>query len=170
MLESATNLEIVNIVAFYPVLDWSLSRDFKRRTSREPGKSLPRFFTDLFDHSYLPQPDTMLHTSPFVSPGLAPDHMLIDGLPDNIQIFLCEWDMLLKEGEVFARRLKGLGKNVEETLIPKVVHGWDKLPDPWRDQRAIDTLYSQACYALKKSFAEEEEDDDDDDHNNDDGK
>lgn len=178
LLETATNLQIVNIVAFYPILDWSLSRDSKRRTSRKPDKSLPKFFTDLFDYSYLPPPDTMLHASPYVSPGLAPDHMLSDGLPNDIQIFLCEWDMLLQEGEVFARRLKALGKNVEETLIPKVVHGWDKVPDPWRDQNAINRLYAQACYGLKKSFAGEQEDDDDaeigddddDDHHSDLGK
>jgi putative ergosteryl-3beta-O-L-aspartate hydrolase len=165
LLESAPNLKIINIVAFYPLLDWSLSRDHKRRTSRRPDKTLPKFFSKLFDYSYLPPPDTMLHASPFVSPGLASDNMLLDGLPSDIQIFLCEWDMLLKEGEVFARRLKGLGKNVKETLIPNVVHGWDKHPDPWRDQEAIDTLYTQACHELRKSFAKEENHDDDDDSN-----
>ncbi len=152
LMESATNLKIVNIVAFYPLLDWSLSRDHKRRTSRKPEKTLPKVLTDLFDYSYLPPPDTMLHASPFVSPGLAPDSMLADGLPHDVQIFLCEWDMLLKEGEIFASRLERLGKNVRTTLIPGVVHGWDKHPDPWRDQKAIDALYAKACEGLRESF------------------
>jgi putative ergosteryl-3beta-O-L-aspartate hydrolase len=157
LMESAPTLKIVNIIAFYPLLDWSLSRNSKRRTSRKPEKTLPKFFTDLFDYSYLPPPDTMLHASPFASPGLAPDNMLIHGLPDDIQIFLCEWDMLLQEGEIFARRLKALGKQVKETLIPGVVHGWDKHPDPWRDQQAIDKLYAEACMGLRESFEVEEE-------------
>ncbi|KAF7506925.1 hypothetical protein GJ744_011056 [Endocarpon pusillum] len=152
LMESATNLKIVNIVAFYPLLDWSLSRDSKRRTSRKPEKTLPKFFADLFDYSYLPPPDTMLHASPFVSPGLAPDNMLTEGLPHDIQIFLCEWDMLLKEGEIFARRLERLGKNIIATLVPEVVHGWDKHPDPWRDQKAIDAFYAKACDGLRESF------------------
>ena len=150
---SSPDLQILNIIAFYPLLDWSASRDSKYRTSRNPSKSLPDFFTNLFDYSYLPPPDTMLHASPFVSPGLASDPMLLDGLPDDIQIFLCEWDMLLREGEVFAQRLLALGKNVTETLIPGVVHGWDKHPDPWRDQKAIDALYQKACQGLRESFA-----------------
>jgi putative ergosteryl-3beta-O-L-aspartate hydrolase len=152
MMEEAPDLKIVNIVAFYPLLDWSLSRNSKRRTSRKPEKTLPKFFSDLFDFSYLPPPDTMLHASPFVSPGLAPDNMLTEGLPNDIQIFLCEWDMLLKEGEIFACRLRRLGKNVRETLIPGVVHGWDKHPDPWRDQAAIDALYEKACEGLRETF------------------
>lgn len=152
LMESANDLNIINIVAFYPLLDWSLSRNSKRRTSRKPEKTLPKFFADLFDYSYLPPPDTMLHASPFVSPGLAPDNMLIHGLPNDIQIFLCEWDMLLQEGQIFARRLERLGKNVKSTLIPEVVHGWDKHPDPWRDQKAIDALYAKACAGLRESF------------------
>lgn len=152
LMESAGDLQIINIVAFYPLLNWSLSRNSKRRTSRKPDKTLPKFFADLFDYSYLPPPDTMLHASPFVSPALAPDHMLIHGLPHHVQIFLCEWDMLLQEGEIFAKRLHALGKNVRSTLIPKVVHGWDKHPDPWRDQKPIDELYAKACDGLRESF------------------
>jgi putative ergosteryl-3beta-O-L-aspartate hydrolase len=155
LFESAPShdLQIVNIVAFYPLLDWSISRDSKRRTSPNPEKTLPKFLADLFDYSYLPPPDTMLRASPFVSPGLAPDNMLIHGLPDDIQIFLCGWDMLLREGEVFARRLQELGKSVRSTLIPEAVHGWDKHPDPWRDQASIDALYGKACEGLRESFA-----------------
>jgi putative ergosteryl-3beta-O-L-aspartate hydrolase len=155
LVESVTELKIVHIIAFYPLLDWSLSRDSKRRISRKPDKTLPKFFADLFDYSYLPPPDTMLHNSPFVSPGLASNNMLTFGLPNDIQILLCEWDMLLKEGEIFARRLEELGKNVKSTLIPDVVHGWDKHPDPWRDQKAIDELYAKACTGLRESFGME---------------
>lgn len=151
---SSAEPQILNIIAFYPLLDWSQSRNSKRCTSRKPEKTLSRFFSNLFDYSYLPpSTDTdMLHISPFVSPGLAPDYMLSSGLPDDIQLFLCEYDMLLREGQVFANRLRGLGKNVRETLIPGVVHGWDKHPDPWRDQKRIDALYAVACEGLRESF------------------
>lgn len=161
LVDLARNLNIVNITAFYPLLDWTLSRTSKRRSSRRPDKTLPNYLTDLFDYSYLPPPDSALHaSSPFASPGLAPDHMLKHGLPDDVQIFLCEWDMLLREGEVFAKRLQGLGKNVTARLIPEVVHGWDKHPSPWRDQRGIDALYAEACEGIRASLELESEDDD----------
>lgn len=157
LIEAAScDLNIVNIIAFYPLLDWSVSRNSKRLTSRKPEKTLPRFFADLFDYSYLPPSKTEFHVSPFVSPGLAPDHMLVQGLPDDIQIFLCEWDMLLKEGEIFAQRLDSLGKKVRSTLIPGAVHGWDKDPNPWRDQESIDRWYEHACEGLGDCFGKEE--------------
>ncbi len=87
---------------------------------------------------------------------MLPDSMFTNGLPNDVQLFLCEWDMLLQEGQIFARRLERLGKNVKSTLILEVVHGWDKHPEPWRDQKAIDTLYEKACAGLRESFGDED--------------
>lgn len=79
--------------------------------------------------------------------------MLQEGLPDDIGLYLCEWDMLLREGEVFAERLRGVGKKrVRMKMVDGVVHGWDKHPDPWRDQGMIDALYGEACGGLRESF------------------
>lgn len=148
-----SNLRITSIVAWYPLLDWTQSRASKIRASVNPKACLPKHFTDLFDYSYLPPPDEDgRHCSPYASPGLAPDKYLRRALPDDIQIWLCEWDMLLAEGQSFAHRLESQGKDVEWTVIPGVPHGWDKSPNPWRDQRKIDRLYERSARGLKRVF------------------
>lgn len=153
--ESAPRLRIVSVVAWYPLLDWTSSREEKKRQSRNPKKTLPRVFTDLFDFSYLPAPDSAgHHCSPYASPALAPDNMIIDGLPQRMQIWLCEWDMLLAEGELFRDRLKSLGKDVESETIEGVPHGWDKSPNPFRDQKSINLLYERAAGYLRHVFSE----------------
>lgn len=147
------NLRILTIIAWYPLLDWTPSREEKKRTSLNPPKCLPKLFTSLFDFSYLPPPDLHgYHCSPYASPGLAPDHMLRDGLPSEVQMWLCEWDMLLAEGKTFSKRLSKLGKRVEENVIEAVPHGFDQSPSPWRDQAKIDALYERACGGLKEAF------------------
>ena len=144
---------IRSVIAFYPLLDWTTSRSSKTRKSVNPKKCLPKVFTDLFDHSYLPPPDTAGdHCSPYASPGLAPTHMLLGALPDDIQMWLCEWDMLLSEGQSFSSRLEHLGYNISSHLIPRVPHGWDKSPNPFRDQRAIDMLYEKAARGVHEVF------------------
>ncbi|KAK5087903.1 hypothetical protein LTR05_002118 [Lithohypha guttulata] len=153
--DSAPRLRIVSVVAWYPLLDWTSSREEKKRQSRNPKKTLPRVFTDLFDFSYLPAPDSAgHHCSPYASPALAPDNMIIDGLPQRMQIWLCEWDMLLAEGELFRDRLKSLGKDVESETIEGVPHGWDKSPNPFRDQKSINLLYERAAGYLRHVFSE----------------
>lgn len=143
-------LKIVSVVAWYPILDWTRSRAEKRRMSRMPDHTLPKVFTDLFDYSYLPPPDVHgYHCSPYTSPALAPDYMLKEGLPADIQLWLCEWDMLLAEGEKFSDRLRNLGKNVSETMVPAVPHGFDQSANPLRDQQKIDDLYRQACAGIR---------------------
>ncbi|KAK5092046.1 hypothetical protein LTR70_007913 [Exophiala xenobiotica] len=151
--EPAPQLRIVSILAWYPLLDWTSSRSEKKRSSRMPKKTLPAVFTDLFDFSYLPAPDTEgHHCSPYASPSLAPDHMIVDGLPQRIQMWLCEWDMLLAEGERFSERLSGLGKDVKTELITGVPHGWDKSPNPFRDQKRTNELYERAAGYLRSVF------------------
>ena len=152
-LRTGTPLCIRTIVAWYPLLDWTMSRSQKKRESRNPKKCLPKVFTNLFDFSYLPPPDTEgAHCSPYASPGLAPDTYLQNGLPHDQQIWLCEWDMLLREGQKFAERLDKLGKNVESHVVPRVPHGWDKSPNPFRDQAAINMLYEKAARGVDEVF------------------
>ncbi|RMZ90459.1 hypothetical protein DV736_g2309, partial [Chaetothyriales sp. CBS 134916] len=156
-LRTGTPLRIRSIVAWYPLLDWTKSRAQKKRESINPQKVLGQTLTDLFDFSYLPPPDREgLHCSPYASPGLAPDHMLANGLPQDMQIWLCEWDMLLREGQVFAARLERLGKNIDAIVVPRVPHGWDKSPNPFRDQPAIDILYDKAARGLAEVFSQDD--------------
>lgn len=156
LLSAYKDIEIVSTVAWYPLLDWTESRASKKRHSVKPEKALPKFFTDLFDHSYLPCPDMKgNHASPYASPALAPEEMLKHGIPNDVQMFLCEYDMLLHEGQLFSKRLKGLNKNVETKMIPGVPHGFDKSPSPFRDVKAINALYAQACAGLLESFGQD---------------
>ncbi|KAJ9657938.1 hypothetical protein H2198_004021 [Neophaeococcomyces mojaviensis] len=156
-VESGPRIRVVSILAWYPLLDWTSSRAEKKRGSRNPKKTLPAVFTDLFDFSYLPAPDHEgHHCSPYASPALAPDHMIVDGLPLRIQMWLCEWDMLLAEGEKFSQRLSELGKDVKTEMIPGVPHGWDKSPNPFRNQKKTDVLYRRAAGYLNSVFRQAE--------------
>ena len=117
---------IIGIVSWYPILDYSIPREDKRAASVRPEKCLPPVLTELFDEAYLPDPED--RDSPILSLALAPDEMLVKGLPSNITVFVCEWDTLLEEGRIFAKRLKELGKSVDCTMIEEVRHGFDKMP------------------------------------------
>ena len=145
-----SNLRLTSIHAFYPLLDWTQSRSAKKRDSVNPHAVLPAHFTDLFDFSYLPPPDESgQHCSSYASPGLAPDKYLRRALPSQISITLCEWDMLLQEGQRFVSRLEKIpGKTVRSAVVPGVPHGWDKSPNPWRDQKNIDRIYGEMCEGL----------------------
>lgn len=67
-------------------------------------------------------------------------------------MWLCEWDMLLAEGEHFRDKLHSLGKEVQSEIIPGVPHGWDKSPNPFRDQKMINGLYTRASGYLRDVF------------------
>jgi len=155
LLSGGHDLKFVAIVAWYPILNFTESRACKTRRSVRPSKVLSRFFTDLFDHSYLPAPDLKENAaSSYASPGLASADWLIHALPDQIHLYLCEYDMLLYEGQRFSERLESIGKTVETRIIPGVPHGWDKSVNPFRDQGAINALYAQACAFMMECFGQ----------------
>jgi len=148
----ARELNLRGIVAFYPSTDYTQTRAQRRMTCVRADQDLPAVFTELFDESYL-QPPTLDKSSPYLSPGVAPAHMLA-ALPDNIALFTCEWDMLLAEGERFRKRLVDeMGKNVMYRMVPGVPHGWDKAPNPLRESPGARQEYMKACAELKKMFA-----------------
>ncbi|KAJ6093397.1 hypothetical protein N7486_008686 [Penicillium sp. IBT 16267x] len=150
LVDQTNELHIVALFSWYPILDFMESRDHRRNESLMPDKTLPSFFTDLFDASYIPNLEDL--ASPFASPVRASDRMLDEALPHDVFFFICEWDMLMKEGQVFVRRLEGLGKRVRAMMIEKARHGWDKSPNPFRDQLSVDILYRDACAAMKGIF------------------
>lgn len=146
--DSAANLRVVAIFAWYPLLDFVASRDHRRAQSVIPGKTMPAYLTNLFDKAYVPhQAD---RESPFASPERATDPMLNEGLPQDIFLYTCEWDMLLHEGQRFVRRLQGMGKNVRTMMIEKAPHAWDKSPNPFRNQEKVNIIYATACAELKR--------------------
>ncbi|RYF38862.1 MAG: hypothetical protein EOO38_24155, partial [Cytophagaceae bacterium] len=116
---SSAIVKIRGIVSFYPPTDYTQTRAQRRATCSRTDQQLPAVFTELFDDSYL-QPPSLDLAHPWLSPGVAPDRML-QALPDDIVMFLCEWDMLLAEGLKFKERLqKDLGKRVHCHTVPGV--------------------------------------------------
>ena len=121
LVSAKKEISILAIVAWYPPTDYTQSREQRRLTAARPDQQLPAIFTSLFDESYL-QPPTLDRGDPYLSPGVAPAHMLA-GLPDDIIMFTCEWDMLRAEGERLRDRLVNeQGKNVVYHCVPGVPH------------------------------------------------
>ena len=134
------------IISWYPGLDYRMSRKERRATCVRPGKTLPPTLTTLFDQSYLPH--SADKSSPYVSPVAAEDEMLEMALPENIVLYLCEWDMLQKEGADFAERLSSLRKKVHCVTIAERRHAFDKSPWPFRVDPKITQYYEEACQRL----------------------
>jgi acetyl esterase/lipase len=142
-------ISIKAVCAWYPPVDYTRTREQRRATASRVDQQLPQIFTNLFDESYL-QPPTMDMSNPYLSPGVAPKHMLA-GLPEEIIIFACEWDMLLDETEQFKERLiKETGNTVHYNVVPGVPHGFDKAPNPIRQPPNVMVEYKRACALLKR--------------------
>ncbi|KAK8854503.1 hypothetical protein IAR55_003242 [Kwoniella newhampshirensis] len=136
---------IRGIVGFYPLLDYTRTREDKRETSIKPEFALPASLTHLFDTSYLP-PGTDLR-DPRVSPGIAPDEM-IDRLPP-VHLVLCEYDMLCSEGLDFKGRLEKREKVVSCGVVEGEKHGWDR-PPPLTPKPTVAVEYAEALSEVKK--------------------
>ncbi|KAF2144985.1 uncharacterized protein K452DRAFT_221690 [Aplosporella prunicola CBS 121167] len=149
-----SDLHVKAVVAWYPSVDYTQTRAQRRMTCVRADQELPAVFTQLFDESYL-QPPTMDMANPYLSPGVAPKAMLA-GLPDDIILFTCEWDMLLAEGERLRDRLQNeLGKRVVYECVPGVPHGWDKAPNPIKPTPGVQDYYLRACAELRRVLHEE---------------
>jgi acetyl esterase/lipase len=149
---SDTHIAVRAVVAWYPPVDYTRSRAERRATAHRLDQQLPQIFTDLFDESYL-QPPTMDMAHPFLSPGAAPNHML-SGLPEELVILACEWDMLLDETERFVERLRNeVGKTVHFTVVEGVPHAFDKAPNPFKQPPQVAEVYAQACEQLARLLA-----------------
>ncbi|OJJ62227.1 hypothetical protein ASPSYDRAFT_631744 [Aspergillus sydowii CBS 593.65] len=149
---TASELNIVALFCWYPILDFDEPREHRRAMSINPDKTLPAFFTDLFDEAYLP--DLEERRSPYASPVHATDEALHDSLPHDIFFYICEWDMLLNEGQQFVRRLLDINKHVRAMMIEGARHAWDKSPNPFRDTRDVNILYQDACADMKTIFGQ----------------
>lgn len=148
LTKGRAGISVKAICAWYPPTDYTHTREQRKATCARLDQQLPAVFTDLFDESYL-QPPTMDMSDPYLSPGVAPDHMLA-GLPQETIMFTCEWDMLLKEGEDFRDRLRKLGKTVHYQMVPEAPHGWDKAPNPLKQTPGVQEHYLNACQEMKR--------------------
>ncbi|TQN66128.1 putative alpha/beta hydrolase [Colletotrichum shisoi] len=140
--------EVSGIVLFYPLLDWTMTRPQKRQTCGRPDMTLPKGMTDLFDASYVypPRPRSE-RGDPRLSPGLMTDDML-DRLPP-IHLCMCEFDMLLLEGQGFAHRATSRGRRVTTRLVKAEKHAWDK-PPPFTPKESVMVEYNEAIASIKE--------------------
>ncbi|KAJ3560422.1 hypothetical protein NPX13_g9306 [Xylaria arbuscula] len=142
--------KIAGLVLYYPVLDWTLDRPQKRAACAHPDKTLTSGLTDLIDASYLhPAIPRRERTDPRLSPGIMPDDLL-DKLPP-IHLCLCEYDMLLAEGRLFAERLEKRGKHISVRVLEGEKHAWDK-PLPLAPKETVAFEYDIAVAAVKSWF------------------
>jgi len=143
---------VVAIAAWYPSIDYTNTREERRKTNVRSDKELPKFFTNLFDSSYLEPVGGVDLRSPWLSPGIAPEEMIRD-LPENIVLYTCEWDELCAEADRFHRRLvDDFGKKVVYKKVMGVTHAFDKTPNPLNWDPKIETMYRDACRELKTVF------------------
>jgi putative ergosteryl-3beta-O-L-aspartate hydrolase len=120
----------VGLVVFYGRTDRTQSLAEREASNPNLIHVIPRRLFELFDQSYYyPMPDK---TSPLLSPGLAPDQLIRNALPENLVLINCGGDPLLAQSEQFRARLQGLGKRVGGCIVEGVGHAWDKR-DEWRD-------------------------------------
>ena len=154
LVKARQEIRVKAVCSWYPPTDYTRTRAQRRATCSRLDQQLPAVFTELFDESYL-QPPTMDMADPYLSPGVAPMHMLA-GMPEEVIMFCCEWDMLLKEGEEFRDKLRSLGKTVHYHMVPGVPHGWDKAPNPLRVTPGVREQYLKACKELKRLLTTDE--------------
>ncbi|KAI0409501.1 Alpha/Beta hydrolase protein [Xylaria palmicola] len=143
---------IAGLVLYYPALDWTLDRPQKRLACKQPDKTLPSGITDLIDASYVHPPlPRRERTDIRLSPGLMPDE-LVDRLPP-VHLCLCEHDMLLAEGRLFAERLEKRGKPYSVRIVEGEKHAWDK-PPPLAPKASVAFEYDISIAAVKSWLGE----------------
>ncbi|KOS21475.1 Arylacetamide deacetylase [Escovopsis weberi] len=149
--------QIRGLVLFYPVLDWTISRPEKRKSCSRPDLTLSKALTDLIDACYIyPCIARKERTDIRLSPGLMPGD-LIQQLPP-IHLCLCEYDMLLAEGQRFAARLEAQGKAHSLRVVMGEKHGWDCPPPMW-PKESVAVEYGEATQAMAAWLCREHDSD-----------
>ncbi|EPS44929.1 hypothetical protein H072_1075 [Dactylellina haptotyla CBS 200.50] len=143
------------LIAWYPSVDFTQTRDERRLSNPHPEVSMPSSMSSMFDTGYIYNSHLNSYESahPLLSPGTAPSALLEAALPSKIVIYTCQFDTLQNEGEVFAKRLQEeLGKDVEFKMVEKVTHAWDKMPNPLWPPHRIEEVYTDACEMVRDAF------------------
>jgi len=141
------------IATWYPITDYTQPRAAKRAASVRPDQTLPETLTSLFDASYLYPPSLQL-AIPYLSPSKATDEQLAAAIPEMVIFYTCEHDMLMREGEALAKRLREvpISRDVRYKMVKGVPHAWDKSPDPTKPAEFSEELYRECCGHLREAF------------------
>jgi acetyl esterase/lipase len=160
----AKTVRLAGIVAFYPPVDWTKTRDERDATNPIASQKslIPQSALKFFDSSYLfqenlprkPGSDEIDMADPYLSPGLTPSSLLLAALPRIVAIYTCGWDQLLVEGNKFRDRLQrfvdeGAMTHVGGMEIEAVIHGFDKKPCFFLGDAKRDLMYEDAMKQLE---------------------
>ncbi|XP_051901453.1 hormone-sensitive lipase isoform X2 [Pristis pectinata] len=123
-------------------LGFELGLEEKEEEPRPRASKFPEGFQPLRSGSG----NIKMHTSaivknPFMSPLLAPDHML-KGLP-AVHLVACALDPMLDDAVMFAKRLRGLGQPVTLCVVEDLPHGFLSLSQLSRETKEA----SKICVA-----------------------
>jgi acetyl esterase/lipase len=147
---------VVGLASFYPSCDWTMTREERAATNPNFTPIIPPILMGLFEGSYLYPARTKEEMAiPLLSPGLAPDELVKEALPQQMVLITCWGDGLLVEAERFRGRLRGLGKRVDGFTVKGVPHGWDKWPSWWKGDPKRDEAYRVAAESLGEFFTME---------------
>ncbi|EWC46364.1 hypothetical protein DRE_04307 [Drechslerella stenobrocha 248] len=148
------------LVAWYPTVDFTQTREERRSTNPHPEVSIPGAMSNMFDTGYIYNSPLNSYESahPLLSPAATPSELLDAAFPSRILIYTCQYDVLQREGELFAVRLRDLGKDVKFHMVEKVIHGWDKMPNPLWPPDRIEEVYKDACEGVKNHLSRENTD------------
>jgi acetyl esterase/lipase len=149
-LEAVEVGKVVGLVVFYASVDWTQTRAERDASNPNLIPVIPPTIFKIFEDSYIAPKQDM--SSPLLSPGKAPDHVLRDALPDQLVMINCGGDQLLAENLKFRTRLQRLGKRVDECKVVGVGHGWDKQPSFKKGNIKRDEAYGVAVESLKTFF------------------
>ena len=163
-LDTKEAIKLVGLVAFYPSVDWTRTREQRDATNPiAPRKSMiPASALNFFDESYLlpanlptkPGTDEVDFSHPHLSPGLAPAQMLLAAYPGSVSIYTCGWDQLLAEGNMFRARLREIFSendvfHIGGLVVEDTAHGFDKKPSFCLGNATRDQMYGDAAQQLE---------------------
>lgn len=157
------DIKLAGIVAFYPSVNWSRSREERNETNpvcRDKAMISPEVFS-FFDNSYLlvqnlprkPSSHVVDMSDKLLSPALAPSCLLLSALPPCVAIYTCGWDQLYVEGNEFRERLKrfvdeGKMEYVGGLALEDTIHGFDKRPSFCMANDTRDRMYGDGVQQL----------------------
>ncbi|KAG8998278.1 hypothetical protein FRB90_012339 [Tulasnella sp. 427] len=140
------------IVAFYPSTDYTVHVEERRKTNVRMDLEIPRHMIKLFDTAYMHPLDKIKVDSPYLSPGVASDELLINALPDDIMVLTAEYDEFVVEARKFCDRIKELGKKPKYKMVKGVKHGYNVSWSPANAYAVAQAAYEEPCKEIKRVF------------------
>ena len=145
-LAIVTSSQIPNIcglISFYPRTDFTIPHEKKV----SPGPDVTKFLIPLSRQAHLP-PGIDLS-----NPLLSPIFVDPDTLPKRMLLITAEYDTSCTEGEVFAKTMQNIGKQISLWRADRCVHGWNFMDGSMYENKEKKwQAYTVCSTELKKVF------------------